>query len=263
MSGEVNSYLESVNRFFEGLRDSYRREKESYREKLSRFFEPLVFKYRVAKEIKRQTDRYLASDFNLVDIMNPDENKISDIIAELLNPNGKHGQGEIFLKKFLEVLREFVNPEWLSPESLELSCVTVDREHTTTESRRIDIFLRFSEGITVGIENKPWAGEQKNQLEDYVGYLREISEKGKFLLIYLDGWGREATSIKSELKEELKKEGKFVELSYRRFLIPWLKECFKECEAEKVRWFLRDFISWIENNLREEVSDGAPEKGNH
>ena len=260
MSGE---YIRSVNRFFESLRGSYMKEKESYRERLSRFFEPLVFKYRVAKEIKRQTDRYLASDFNLVDIMNPDENKISDIIAELLKPNGKHGQEEIFLKKFLEVLKEFVNPKWLSSESLELSRVIVDREHTTTESRRIDIFLRFSEGITVGIENKPWAGEQKNQLEDYAEYLKKITEEERFLLIYLDGWGREATSIRPELKEELKKEGKFVELSYRRFLIPWLKECFKECEAEKIRWFLKDFVSWIEKKFREGVSDGAPEERNY
>jgi hypothetical protein len=38
-------------------------------------------------------------------------------------------------------------------------------------------------------------------------------------------------------------------------LIPWLKECFKECEAEKVRWFLRDFITWIGKNFREEVED--------
>jgi len=221
----------------------------------------LIFKYRVAKEIKRHTDRYLASDFNLVGIMSPDENKISDVIAEFLNPNGKHGQGKVFLKKFLEVLRGFISPDWLSFDNSFLSQVVVERECSTDEGRRIDILLKFPKGF-VGIENKPWAGEQKNQLKDYAEYMRKISKK-EFLLIYLDGWGREATSIEPELKNELVEKGKFVELSYCRFLVPWLKECFKECEAEKVRWFLRDFISWIEKNFREEVGNGAPEERNH
>jgi len=252
MSGNVNSYLKSVDGFFRGLRNSHRREKGNYEEKLSHFFEPLVFKYRVAKEIKKQTDRYLASDFNLVEIMDPDEKKVSDIIAELLKPNGKHGQGKVFLEKFLEVLRGVINPSWIFFESLDISRVVVEREYSTDVGRRIDIFLKFPEGFTIGIENKPWADEQEDQLKDYAEYLEKIS-KGKFLLIYLDGRGREACSIELRLKEKLRIEGKFVELSYRRFLIPWLKECLKECEAEKVRWFLRDFINWVEKNFREEV----------
>jgi len=262
MNGNINSYLESVDRFFRGLRNSYMKEKANYGKKLSRFFEPLIFKYRVAKEIKRQTDRYLASDFNLIEIMEPDENKVSDIIAELLKPNGKHGQGKAFLEKFLEVLSTFISPSWLSYESLDVSQVVVKREYSTDKGRRMDVLLKFPQGFTIGVENKPWAGEQENQLKDYAEYLEKIS-KGKFLLIYLNGWGRKAFSMETKLKEKLKKEEKFVELSYCRFLVPWLRECLKECEAEKVRWFLRDFINWVEKNFRKEVNDETPEERNH
>jgi len=232
-------------------------EKEAYRKKLSKFFEPLIFKYRVAREVKKHTDRYLASDFNLVEVMGPDENKISNIIAKLLNPNGEHGQGDVFLRKFLEVLENFVKPEWLSFENLALSQVKIEREHSTNNNRKIDIFLKFPEGV-VAIENKLWAGEQEKQLEDYARYLEGMGDK--FLLIYLDGLGRKAESIKQNLKEELKEKKKFIELSYGEFLLTWLRECLKECEADKVRWFLRDFISWIEENFEGEVKDERSEE---
>ena len=247
-----NVYDLSLRKFFNGLKVLYSRERESYQERLSKFFEPLLFKYKVAKEIEKQTNRFLASDFNLVDIMSPDENKVSDIIALLLKPDGEHGQGKVFLVKFLKMLEKFVDKKFL--DELDVSQVSVIREYTTNIKRRIDIFLNFSDEFFIGIENKSWAGEQENQLEDYSKYLEEISG-GNYFLIYLDAQGREATSIKKDLKKELKKEGKFLEISYHRFLIPWLKECFKECEAEKVRWFLRDFITWIEKSFREEIED--------
>jgi len=75
---EFSSYLSLLDEFFKGLKDCYEKEEENYRNKLSRFFESLVFKYRVAKEIKKQTERYLATDFNLVGIMNPDKDGISE-----------------------------------------------------------------------------------------------------------------------------------------------------------------------------------------
>lgn len=77
-----------------------------YKQKLSRFFGDLLFRYRIAKSIKAQMDRYLASDFNFVSILTPKEETISRFIALLLEPNGVHGQGEVFLRKFVETLRE-------------------------------------------------------------------------------------------------------------------------------------------------------------
>ncbi len=217
-------------------------EEKAYREKLSKFFEPLIFNYRVAKEVKKYTDRYLASDFNLVEVMKPDEEEISYLIKRLLDPNGGHGQGELFLGKFLETLEK--KPEWL--KDVPLSQVSVETEHLTDRGRKIDVFLKFPEGV-IAIENKLGAGEQENQLQDYVEYLKR--RWNNFLLIYLDALGREAGSIDGKFKGRLKEEGSFAELSYKEFVLPWLRECLKECEADKMRWFLRDFISWIEENF--------------
>ncbi len=222
---------------------------KSYERKLFSFFQPLVFKYRVAKEIKKQTDRYLASDFNLIELLRPDENRISDIIALLLNPKGEHGQGEIFLKEFIRQLENHIRKEtenFKVLNNIDISQASVERELMTYQGKRIDIAIKFRDFV-IGIENKLGAIEQERQLADYNNFLQHVSRN--YILIYLDGLGREAKSIKN--KDKLKQEGRFLEVSYLRFLKPWLIRCYKECEAEKFRWFLKDSVSWIENNFKE------------
>lgn len=243
---------------------------EVYQEKLEKFFDPLIFGYRVAKEIKKRTDKYLASDFNLIEIMGSDENKLSDIIALLIDPNGAHGQGKMFLEKFLkEIKKQTANPQLQDINAL-LSCkIYVSRESFTTQienqSRKIDLTVEFKNpkndklAFVIGIENKPWADDPENQIEDYIKHLDRISGND-YLLIYLPGLKREAESIKPETKEKLKQRGKFLETNYRKLLIPWLRECIKECEADKVRWFLKDFVSWIEKSFKEVRNDSGKER---
>jgi hypothetical protein len=59
--------------------------------------------------------------------------------------------------------------------------------------RRLDIVvdLKF---FGIGIENKPWAGEQPAQIGDYVANL-ERRFAGNYKIIYLSAGGGEPTSI--------------------------------------------------------------------
>ncbi|MCW7077346.1 MAG: PD-(D/E)XK nuclease family protein [Candidatus Syntrophoarchaeum sp.] len=255
------SYYKSLDRFFQGLRNFYSETQTTYERRLTNFFQPLIFRYRVAKEIKKQTDKYLASDFNLIELIKPDENRISDLVALLLNPKGEHGQGETFLKEFIEYLKGFLEKteNLKALGQIDISQVSVEKEFATYEGRRIDIFVKFP-GFVIGIENKPWAGERDRQLADYNEFLQNFGNEN-YILIYLDGWGREATSMDEQTKEKLKQEGKFLEVSYNNFLKPWLIKCYKECEAEKVRWFLKDFVNWIEDNFKEEVENEERKEG--
>src|ERR1017187_2863553 len=41
-----------------------------------------------------------APTFRALSVLSPDENRLSDIIAELLSPRGSHGQGATFLTLF-------------------------------------------------------------------------------------------------------------------------------------------------------------------
>ena len=232
-----------------------------YKQKLSRFFGDLSFRYRIAKSVKAQMDRYLASDFNLVSMLAPGEEIISRLIALLLEPDGVHGQGKVFLEKFVETLNKCLKERSIENpmrNAGEIGNAKVETEHSTDKGRRIDIFIDLP-NFVIGIENKIWAGDQKDQLKDYGEYL---AKRGKdYLLIFLtcNGRGPSEWSITKEERAELEKEGKLITLSYRQLLLPWLKECLKECEADKVRWFIRDFISWIEENCREVSDDGQEE----
>ena len=84
---------------------TYRTRNEKFFGDLEKFFGDLRFRYRIARISKEQTDRYLASDFNLVGITAPKEEDIPRYIALLLEPKGTHGQGDVFLRKFLEILQ--------------------------------------------------------------------------------------------------------------------------------------------------------------
>lgn len=263
-------HILSLVDFFEGMKKQYFKAQKDYKRRLSKFFKDLEFRYSLEEEIKKQTDRYLASDFNVIELINPDENKVSKIISLLLKPYVKHGQDEKFLREFInEVIKhqkKYIKDEKVDFElikNLDLSNTKVEIEHTTDNKKRIDIFIEFQASkFAIGIENKPWpmSLEREEQLEDYNSFL-EKKWTDRYILIFLDGNGRNAYSIDGEKKEELKSKGRFLEVSYNNFLKPWLIRCYKECEAEKVRWFLKDFVSWIENKFRdEEVEEDGEEK---
>ena len=235
----------------------------TYRNRLEEFFRDLKFRYRIVKITKEQVDRYLASDFNLVALTHPEETDISRFIALLLEPKGTHGQGDVFLQKFVEILKRELPGESagrFAADSNKFKDAQIITEHTTSRGRRIDLLIKLPTGFRIGIENKIYAGDQEKQLLDYSEYLKETSGNN-YVLIYLTCGERTPSkeSIPEELRNKLEKTGNFISLSYRRLLIPWLRECLKECEADKVRWFIRDFITWIHKNCEEVKTDGYPE----
>ncbi len=219
-----------------------------YRKKLENFFSNLLYRYRVAKEVKKYTDRYLASDFNLIELFVTREEDLSRAIAVLLDPIGGHGQGTVFLKKFLDRLGVSTDS---NPEK-----ATVRTEASTDTGRRIDVLIEFADGFKIGIENKPWAGDQESQLKDYADHLAKTTG-GNYKLVFLGGYRKEPSewSIPKGERQRLEEDGKLICVDYTGFLLPWLRECLKECEADKVRWFIRDFIAWIESNFRGGESD--------
>jgi hypothetical protein len=216
---------------------------------ISSFFHQLAFKIAIANRSQKQLDVYLATSMNIVrDYVQPDENRISDMLADLLTPNGPHGQGPAFLELFLKQ----VGFSAIAAHS-EFAKL---REHTTNSGRRIDLFLPFAGGKAIGIENKPFADDQLNQVNDYCDYL-DSRFAGRYVLFYLTPEGTEPPihSISAEKREALLAEGKLRCISYQVDITRWLESCFKECKAEKVRWLLRDFIDFIDERLGDEDSE--------
>jgi hypothetical protein len=180
-----------------------------------------------------------APTFRALSLVNPDENRVSDIIAELLNPYGSHGQNTTFLTLFASRCG--------AVGKRPLHHVSIHRESCTifiaNQRRRIDLLL---DGGTwgVGIENKPWAGEQKGQLQDYADDLEKRFGEN-FLLIRLTGRDVEAKSLDAQRQEQLSAQGKFASWRYDTDLLAWVNECRQRCQAPRVASFLEELSRYI------------------
>lgn len=73
--------------------------------------------------------------------------------AFLLRPDESHAQGDLFISSFYQLIEK---PENFVPNKK----AQVFTEYTISGSRRIDILIVDQNELT-GIENKPWAIDQK------------------------------------------------------------------------------------------------------
>jgi PD-(D/E)XK nuclease superfamily len=201
-------------------------------------------------------NRALASEFNFIDFLRPDELRVSELIAFLLDPRGGHGQGAAFLQRFLQYLNNVEAATAMSEEVANGMSVHVALEQPTRLGRRIDIVVSVGQ-IGIGIENKPWAQDQEAQLSHYADYLEKRFRKA-WALIYLRGYSGvpNDTVLPAERRRCLLENHSYIEWSYWADLAKWLKACIEVCEAEKVRWLLRDFLAYVQLNF-----DSVAEKG--
>ncbi len=204
-------------------------------ERLDSFFDDLDFRFKTVSEL----DLYLANRFNVFRYIRPDENEISEIIRDLLDPRGVHGQGDAFLRDFLEVIRR--------PQSGDLQGVVAKCEERTTYSpeplRRIDLTVGFGRRFGVGIENKPWAAEQPGWVKDYSAHLSNRFDN--FVLVFVTPNGMKPEGAEdAQRAKELYEQDRFLRFSYRAGFTDWLEACCRDCCADRVRTFLRDFIDY-------------------
>ena len=202
----------------------------------------LKFRFDITKAAQRELDTFLARGFNVFNFIRPKEIDLSEILRELLDPNGQHGQGPVFLSRFLNIVQ-------LSTET-DLARARVKREVRTqliaSNQRRIDITIELGSNFAVGIENKPWARDQKDQVKDYCDQLAK-QYKGNFLMVYLTPEGSKPVSLSEEQRDQLLKPArKLFCLSHIRGIKEWLNLCQRECQADKIRWFLKDFERFVD-----------------
>ena len=158
---------------------------------------------------------------NVAEIMNRHhlENQHSNIIAFLVNPSEIHNHPE-YGSLFLNMLKE----KGLGIEGKEI--YKVFRENSTDELRRMDIFIETDSDFII-IENKINAGDQENQIKDYVEYVKKHYEVSNNVFVcYLTKFGVEPSekSITKEQLDILRENNQFVSLSYSDDVLNWLNE---------------------------------------
>ncbi len=213
-------------------------------EQIHRILSGIHHKIEGQKKIAAST----GENFNVFRILGMEAYEVqthSAFLGELLNPEGAHGQGCLYLKLFLNLLAELdtnkTSQTQLSDSfhaesarlELEAHIGQIDTEYT--EGGRIDIVLTDSRGNHIFIENKIYAGDQKNQL------LRYHRHDPKAALFYLTLYG--STPPKESLGN-----GDFAvrPISYQYHILQWLVLCRKESAMlPTVREALTQYIELI------------------
>lgn len=186
--------------------------------------------------------------FNICKIEHYEENTHSAFIAELLNPNGTHHKGNVFLKLFLErilkdnfklnrtkdELNEYLNQFLKNKVSLhkEKSIGLIDDINGT--GGRIDILLK-SKNLYITIENKIYAKDQDKQLIRYYNFKSDNN-----LVIYLTLFGtfpeQKSIEVRNDDNEVLQSlnENDYQRLSYANDIKLWIEDCLRYAYNEPI-----------------------------
>lgn len=228
-------------------------------QEVEQFFAAVDHRVTLAETRQRRIDKRQASGFNVFDMIEPDENKLSDILRMLLDPSGDHGQGDLFLRLLLKQLKLHTGPG-------QTTRAIVRREAPTYGilkwRRRMDVLVEA--GVLVAIENKVDSLEQPDQVKDYLEHLRRCTagRSGQNTLIYLTPDGRPPDSLTSAVLKRQMANGRLHCWSYPKQLRSWLESCRQECEAARICGFLGDFMNYIESTLEREAEIGLEEEDN-
>ena len=182
--------------------------------------------------------------FNIFDIcdISYDEVRICRFISELLNPKGRHLQGNKYLKLFF---KEVIKIEPM-PTNEELNNAIVIREESIKNERRIDISILLNinnNQLYFPIEVKIFAGDQEDQCYDY--YQHSLKMNGndieKACVYYLTPMGKFPSLYSAKkLKPIVDEQGEIVEckeiriISFKEDMHHWLNACISESSDNRL-----------------------------
>ena len=163
-------------------------------------------------KVRKEESRKRGERFNMFQLLGVAhyELKHSKIIAYFLDPNGLHGQGDMFLKLFLQTTND--------NSGLNTSKAVVYIENDIKEEGRIDIFIKDDSGIGIIIENKIYAGDQNKQLIRYNEYAKNAL--AKHIIYYLTLYGSDASKNSA-------KDVEYRRISYSEHIVKWLQCCIQ------------------------------------
>jgi hypothetical protein len=169
--------------------------------------------------------------FNIFQILRIASNEVtthSPVLAELLDPRGRHGMGSRFLELFLHQLSLDLNPKvqvqseyWAGPK-------------TEVAGGRLDIFIHDAQGRQLVIENKIYSTDKDHQLSRYL----QSFPHAQVLYLTLDGSPPTERLTNKRLRC----------ISYTGEIIPWLETCRKEAaHLPLVRETLTQYINLLKS----------------
>ena len=186
--------------------------------------------------------------FNILGIGHYEVTTHSPMLGELLNPEGRHGQGAMFLHLFL--LQFKVSN--FDADSAELKREFPIGPKAGASGGRIDILLKDRNGSAIIIENKIYTGDGYGQLELYRKAFPEAE------LFYLTLAGDKPKKVCGGVDPPPRC------ISYKTDILGWLRDCHKAAvRVPAVRETIYQYIRLIEEltdqgnmNMDEDLVNG-------
>ena len=175
---------------------------------------------------KVETDRQKAigkHDYNIFTLFHDFSDEVnlhSNFIASLLDPNGDHYKGDLFLKLFLETCG-------IDDFSIETSTATIFKEF-----KHIDIYISDGKKHII-LENKVYAKDQPTQIARYIDTIQKEGAKDEdicVLYLHPDGKLPDNQSF-GDYHTRLLGENpsiKFKVISYGKEILEWIDKCKNE-----------------------------------
>ena len=175
---------------------------------------------------KAEADRQRAMgkhDYNIFTLFHGFSDEVnlhSNFIASLLDPNGDHYKGDLFLKLFLEMCG-------IDDFSIDTSTATVFKEF-----KHIDIYISDGKKHII-LENKVYAKDQPTQIARYIKAIKkEGAEDEDIYVLYLHPDGKLPNNQSfGDYHTRLLGENasiKFKVISYEDEILSWIDRCKKE-----------------------------------
>ena len=183
--------------------------------------------------------------FNVLGLSSNETRTHSAFLAELLNPYGSHGMGDLFLKNFLLYAHiEDLNLETKNAYvEVERSIGEIDKDYE--HGGRIDLIVESAAGKGVIIENKIYAVDQPKQLVRYHNYAEATYSDYRLLYLSLDKGEASVDSTKGN-NVQLKSGEDYLSITYRNEILKWLSDCLEELPKDKVVYIiLKQYIDLL------------------
>ena len=181
-----------------------------------------------------------APDFNIFYLMGMTRDEVrthSAVLANLLNPNGSHGQGVLFLRTYIDYCKDKYLNFPLNTEELDTGRWSAHAEMTTQHGRLDVVVMNPTLGYLCLIENKVDAYEQPKQLQRYWQWMESRFREFPFqALIFLTIKGYDATTAW---------DFPYYRLSYNQDIPNWLESAVPEIQAPVVKTIVEQYIDVV------------------
>ncbi|WP_029444894.1 PDDEXK-like family protein [Cellulophaga baltica] len=184
--------------------------------------------------------------FSILKMENRENDTHSAFLGELLNPNGSHNFGNIFLHHFLKTIGQEDHID-INNAKVYLEYYVGPRDDSAKIGGFVDIFIRDDYGNTLCLENKIGAIDQKTQIARYCNYNQS---RNKVYYLTLKDIGPEPYSFCDKKLDE-----DFYIIKYKNEIIDWLEACSKEATDQPIiRESIKQYIILLKK-LTNQLSD--------